>query len=102
MSMAIYSTLLTPPICRIDSTNLSSLPPDLARFARAVRGHWSVENNLHWSLEVSFGEDGRRARTRHAATNLAAPRRLALNWLRPGSLFRKKPQSKTSPRRPRS
>jgi predicted transposase YbfD/YdcC len=45
---------------------LSSLPPDIGRFARAVRGHWSVENQLHWSLDVSFGEDGSHARTRHA------------------------------------
>ena len=61
---------------------LSSLPPDIARFTRAVRGHWSVENNLHWSLDVSFGEDRSRARTRHAATNLATLRRIALNLLR--------------------
>ena len=61
---------------------LSSLPPDIVRFARAVRAHWSVENNLHWSLDVSFGEDQSRARTRHAATHLATLRRLALNLLR--------------------
>ena len=61
---------------------LSSLSPDIARFAHAVRAHWSVENNLHWSLDVSFGEDQSRARTRHAATNLATLRRLALNLLR--------------------
>ncbi len=52
---------------------LSSLPPDIGRFARAVRGHWSVENQLHWSLDVGFDEDGSRARIRHAATNLAHP-----------------------------
>lgn len=61
---------------------LSSLPPDIAKFARAVRGHWAVENQLHWSLDVSFDEDGSRARTRHAATNLATLRRIALNLLR--------------------
>lgn len=61
---------------------LSSLPPDIGRFARAVRGHWSVENHLHWSLDVSFGEDRSRARTRHAATNLATLRRITLNLLR--------------------
>jgi predicted transposase YbfD/YdcC len=61
---------------------LSSLPPDIGRFARAVRGHWSVENALHWSLDVSFGEDASRARTRHAATNLATLRRITLNLLR--------------------
>jgi len=61
---------------------LSSLPPDIERFARAVRGHWSVENQLHWSLDVSFEEDRSRARTRHAATNLATLRRITLNLLR--------------------
>jgi predicted transposase YbfD/YdcC len=61
---------------------LSSLPPDIGRFARAVRGHWSVENQLHWSLDVTFDEDRSRARTRHAATNLATLRRITLNLLR--------------------
>jgi predicted transposase YbfD/YdcC len=41
-----------------------------------------VENQLHWSLDVTFGEDGSRARTRHAATNLATLRRITLNLLR--------------------
>lgn len=61
---------------------LSSLPPDIKTFARAVRGHWSVENQLHWSLDVTFHEDGSRARSKHAATNLATARRIALNLLR--------------------
>ena len=63
---------------------LSSLPPDIGRFARAVRGHWSVENQLHWSLDVRFEEDRSRARTRHAAANLATLRRITLNLLRAG------------------
>jgi predicted transposase YbfD/YdcC len=61
---------------------LSSLGVDIGRFARAVRGHWSVENSLHWSLDVSFGEDQHRARTAYAAENLATLRRLALNLLK--------------------
>lgn len=61
---------------------LSSLPADAARFARAVRGHWGVENGLHWVLDVVFGEDQSRARSGHAAENLAATRRLAVNLLR--------------------
>jgi len=62
---------------------LSSLPADAARFARAVRGHWSVENQLHWVIDVVFAEDQSRARSGNAAENLAAARRLALNLLRP-------------------
>jgi predicted transposase YbfD/YdcC len=61
---------------------LSSLPVDIQRFAKAVRGHWSIENQLHWVLDVVFGEDQARARTEQAAENLAAMRRLAVNLLR--------------------
>ena len=61
---------------------LSSLPRGVNRFARGVRAHWGVENPLHWVLDVCFGEDQSRARTGHAAENMAALRRLALNILR--------------------
>jgi predicted transposase YbfD/YdcC len=61
---------------------LSSLNADAATFARAVRGHWGVENGLHWVLDVVFGEDQSRARSGHAAENLAATRRLAVNLMR--------------------
>ena len=55
---------------------------DVRAFAGAVRGHWGIENRLHWVLDVAFGEDGCRARTDHAPQNLATLRRLALNLLR--------------------
>jgi predicted transposase YbfD/YdcC len=61
---------------------LSSLPLAVAQFARAVRGHWGVENKLHWVMDVCFREDQSRARTGYAAENLATLRRLALNLLR--------------------
>jgi predicted transposase YbfD/YdcC len=61
---------------------LSSLKNDAAQFAKAVRGHWGVENRLHWVLDVVFGEDDSRARSGNAAENLAATRRLAVNLLR--------------------
>lgn len=61
---------------------LSSLPLDVERFARAVRGHWGVENKLHWVLDVQFGEDQSRARRGYAAENLATLRRFALNLLK--------------------
>jgi len=61
---------------------LSSLPLDVATFARAVRGHWGVENKLHWVMDVCFREDQSRARTGYAAENLATLRRLALNLLK--------------------
>jgi len=61
---------------------LSSLPLDAKRFGEAVRGHWGVENSLHWSLDVTFREDDSRARARNAAQNLATLRRMALNLIK--------------------
>jgi predicted transposase YbfD/YdcC len=61
---------------------LSSLPLNVELFARAVRSHWGVENKLHWVMDVCFHEDQSRARTGHAAENLATLRRLALNLLK--------------------
>jgi predicted transposase YbfD/YdcC len=61
---------------------LSSLPLGVETFARAVRGHWGVENKLHWALDVCFREDQSRARAGYAAENLATLRRLALNLLK--------------------
>ena len=57
---------------------LSSIEADAKLFATGCRGHWGVENNLHWSLDVTFGEDYSRARNANAAENLAALRRLAI------------------------
>jgi len=61
---------------------LSSLKLEVETFARAVRGHWGVENKLHWVMDVCFREDQSRARQGHAAENLATLRRLALNLLK--------------------
>ena len=61
---------------------LSSLPLGVATFARAVRSHWGVENNVHWIMDVCFREDQSRARAGYAAENLATLRRLALNLLK--------------------
>ena len=61
---------------------LSSLPLGVETFAKAVRGHWAVENSLRWVLDVQMGADDRRVRTGCAAENLAPLRRLALNLLK--------------------
>ena len=52
------------------------------RFADAVRGHWSIENSLHWVLDVVFHEDQSRARQRRLADNLSWLRRLAVGLLK--------------------
>lgn len=61
---------------------LSSLSLGIETFARAVRGHWGVENKVHWIMDVCFREDQSRARTGYSAENLATLRRLALNLLK--------------------
>lgn len=48
----------------------------------AQRGHWSIENTLHWVLEVAFREDYNRTRTDHSAHNFAILRHIALNLLK--------------------
>lgn len=52
------------------------------RFAEAVRGHWSIENRLHWQLDVTFQEDQCRIRKGHADTNFSILRRTALSLLK--------------------
>ncbi|MGI0034793.1 MAG: ISAs1 family transposase, partial [Nitrososphaera sp.] len=60
---------------------LSSLAVCALTLAKAVRGHWSVENSCHWVLDVVFREDDSRVRTGHAAENLGLVRRLANSLL---------------------
>jgi len=52
------------------------------RYAEVLRNHWGIENNLHWQLDVSFGEDRSRIQDRNAAANFAVLRKLALGLLR--------------------
>ena len=62
---------------------ISDLKYDQAKlFHESVRGHWGVENNLHWQLDVTFQEDQSRVRTDHAPANLSLFRRIALNLLK--------------------
>ena len=61
---------------------ISSLRLGVKRFAKAVRGHWSIENSLHWCLDVTFREDDIRLRNRHAADNVAWLKRFAISLLK--------------------
>ncbi len=61
---------------------LSTDAPDAARLGRLARRHWSVENELHWVLDMTFDEDHSRIRDRIGATNLALLRKLALALLK--------------------
>lgn len=55
---------------------------DAKTYADGLRGHWMIENGLHWQLDVSFGEDANRVRDRNAAANLATLRRIGLGLLK--------------------
>jgi predicted transposase YbfD/YdcC len=72
---------------------LSSLPPQAGEFAQAVRKHWGIENQLHWTLDVTFREDQSRLRMGYGAENFAVLRHIALN------LLRQEPSAKSLPRK---
>jgi predicted transposase YbfD/YdcC len=55
---------------------------DAAKLADLIRGHWSVENQLHWQLDVSFNEDQRRIRKGHGAENFSRLCRMGLTLLK--------------------
>ncbi len=61
---------------------LTSYAGTAAELAGWVRGHWGIENGLHWILDVVFREDGSRVREGHAGANLALLRRVAVSLLK--------------------
>ena len=69
--------------CRFETRYyISSAKPSPAEAARAVRGHWGIENQLHWVLDVVFAEDQSRLRKGHGAKNMAVVRHFAINLIR--------------------
>lgn len=61
---------------------ISSLKLNVKRFATCVRGHWGIENTLHWCLDVTFREDENRVRNRTLGDNLAWLKRFAISLLK--------------------
>ena len=61
--------------------------------AKALRGHWGIENNLHWQLDVHLGEDKSRIQERNAARNFASMRKSAL------CVLKQHPAKKSIPRK---
>lgn len=70
--------------------SISSLRRNVKLFAKAVRGHWGIENTCHWTLDMTFREDESRTRDRHVGENLAWLRRFGLG------LLQQHPDTKTS------
>jgi predicted transposase YbfD/YdcC len=79
---AVKSTVTTKnkttTVTRYFITSLSSIDD----FAKAVRAHWSIENQLHWHLDFTFGEDSSRVRNKNAAGVWNVLRKLALEYLK--------------------
>jgi predicted transposase YbfD/YdcC len=61
---------------------ISSLPADAWKIGKAIRGHWSIENKVHWQLDVSYGEDDCKVRKDNGAENFSVLRRATLNLLK--------------------
>jgi predicted transposase YbfD/YdcC len=66
---------------------INSIPADAKQFAHAVRGHWGVENRLHWRLDVVFGDDASRIRKGNAPAIMTSIRHFCMN------LFQREPSS---------
>ena len=69
--------------CRFETRYyISSAPLTAKQAAEAVRGHWGIENRLHWVLDVVFRDDQSRLRKGHGAKNMAVVRHFAINLIR--------------------
>ena len=62
--------------------HLCSIEPNALKYADAVRGHWAIENSLHWVLDVVFNEDAQKNRKDNSTENMAVIRHTALNIMK--------------------
>lgn len=74
---------------------LSSLPADAQHLGRVIRQHWGIENQVHWTLDVTFKEDQCRIRFGHSPRNFSFLRRIALNILNQEKTFQRSLRQKS-------
>jgi predicted transposase YbfD/YdcC len=85
--------------CRFDTRYyISSRQLSSACAGQAVRGHWGIENTLHWELDVDFNEDQSRLRKGHGATNMAIVRHFAFNLIQSAGEPPSRPRPLSRPR----
>src|ERR1700691_1286440 len=88
-----WEKLTTVGMCRTDTTIdgettttvkyfIGSRKMSARKHGKVIRGHWGIENNLHWQLDVNFGEDSSTINHRKAGENFAALRRIALSLVK--------------------
>jgi len=82
IGMCVYEREVGGEVSREVHYFIGSRRMGAEEYADALRGHWGIENRLHWQLDVSFGEDDNKVANRNAAQNLAAIRKLALGLLK--------------------
>jgi predicted transposase YbfD/YdcC len=82
--VGMYTTSRVVQGKRTDETHyfIGSRSAPAAVYGNAIRGHWGIENSLHWQMDVNFGEDASRVQKRRGGANLALLRRLALALVR--------------------
>lgn len=79
---AVRSTVTKSDRATVEVRYFITILTDVKIFSKAVRGHWGIENSLHWCLDVIFNEDDSRTRKDYSAENLSLIRKIALNALK--------------------
>src|SRR5579875_2850395 len=84
---------LAGAIVTLDAMHCQRYTAGPARIAACARGHWGIENKLHWVRDITYGEDASRVRTRTAPRNMASMRNLAIGALRASGRAASPPES---------
>ena len=86
---AVRSTVIKNDLTRVETRYFITSLTSVERFANSVRKHWSIENQLHWQLDVTFGEDSAKARKNNSPLNWNVMRKTALPLIRNADIGKK-------------